>query len=144
MFFISSLRASRQYIVPVSRSISRACLRVFRSSTPNLCILLWYRLFTADSMHLRHFRTGGAHHTKAGSFIKSFISVYSATRIGYASLRSESRSYKVEPPFHETQSFHPGEVILLRVLPLCSNVQSSVGTAVESFLWSMMLSIITW
>ena len=91
-FCISFWIASRQRVVFVSQSISRARLTVFGISKLNLWVVLWYRQLTAARILSFFFVTYGTHQEKAGSLSIPLSIAYWATSIGYDSFRSARRS----------------------------------------------------
>ena len=139
-FCISFCIASRQRVVFVSLSISKARLTVFGISNPNLWVVLWYQRLTATRICSFFFVTYGTHQEKAGSPSIPLSIAYWATSIGYDSFRSASHSQVDVPSFHRTHSFQPIVVFLWCCLPLRVIYRSTLRTALESFWWSIIAS----
>ena len=139
-FCISFCIASRQRVVFVSLSISKARLTVFGISNPNLWVVLWYRQLTAARILSFFVMTYGTHQEKAGSPSIPLSIAYWATSIGYDSFRSARCSQVDVPSFHRTHSFQPIVVFLWCCLRLTVIYQSTLRTALESFWWSIIAS----
>ena len=78
----------------------------------------------------RFLKTWGTHHANDGSFSILFIVAYSASSIGYESLRSFKAIQSVDPSFHRTHISQPLVVRFFLVVPaLVRNVPSLMGIA---------------
>ena len=106
-FCISFCIASRQKVIFVSSSISKAHLTDFGILNPNLWVILRYRRLTAVRILSFFFVTYGTHQEKAGSPLIPLSIAYWATSIRYDSFRSARHSQVDVPSFHRTHSFQP-------------------------------------